>query len=113
MTKDVNIVLTEQILQLVVEIWKIIVHNFRGAAALMIDSAMKGLLNVDLHLLSLSPIVLSGDPDAMDSNISYSQTDPQTARFAESFKVDRSLASRPNLSLLRRFSNALKTNTTD
>jgi hypothetical protein len=38
----------------------------------MIDSAMKAL---------------SGDPDAIDSNISYSQTDPQTARFAESFKV--------------------------
>ncbi len=47
-------------------------NNFRGAAALMIDSAMKAL---------------SGDPDAIDSNISYSQTDPQTARFAESFKV--------------------------
>lgn len=71
-TKDVNIVLTEQILQLLVEIWKIIVQNYRGAAALMIDSAMKAL---------------SGDPDAMDSNISYSQTDPQTARFAESFKT--------------------------
>jgi hypothetical protein len=41
-TKDTNIVLTEQILQLVVELWKIIVNNFRGAAALMIDSAMKG-----------------------------------------------------------------------
>ena len=38
----------------------------------MIDNAMK---------------VLNGDPDAIDSNISYSQTDPQTARFAESFKV--------------------------
>ncbi len=71
-TKDINIILTEQILQLIVEIWKIIVNNFRGAAALMIDSAMKAL---------------SGDPDAIDSNISYSQTDPQTARFAESFKV--------------------------
>lgn len=41
-TKDSNIVLTEQILQLLVELWKIIVNNFRGAAALMIDSAMKG-----------------------------------------------------------------------
>ncbi|CAF1370108.1 unnamed protein product [Rotaria magnacalcarata] len=71
-TKDISIILTEQILQLIVEIWKIIVLNFRGAAALMIDSAMKAL---------------SGDPDAVDSNISYSQTDPQTARFAESFKA--------------------------
>lgn len=75
-TKDINIVLTEQILQLIVEIWKIIVHNYRGAAALMIDNAMK---------------VLSGDGDAIDSNISYSQTDPQTARFAESFKVNFTL----------------------
>jgi hypothetical protein len=41
-TKDINIVLTEQILQLIVELWKIIVNNFRGAAALMIDSSMKG-----------------------------------------------------------------------
>ena len=41
-TKDINIVLTEQILQLIVEIWKIIVNNFRGAATLMIDSSMKG-----------------------------------------------------------------------
>ncbi|CAF1185633.1 unnamed protein product [Adineta ricciae] len=71
-TKDMSIILTEQILQLIVEIWKIIVNNFRGAAALMIDSAMKAF---------------SGDPDAIDSNISYSQTDPQTARFAESFKA--------------------------
>ncbi|CAF3675933.1 unnamed protein product [Rotaria sordida] len=71
-TKDMNIILTEQILQLIVEIWKIIVNNFRGAAASMIDSAMK---------------ILSGDSDAIDSNISYSQTDPQTARFAESFKA--------------------------
>ncbi len=31
--------------------------------------------------------VFNGDSDAIDSNISYSQTDPQTARFAESFKV--------------------------
>ena len=31
--------------------------------------------------------VLHGDSEAIDSNISYSQTDPQTARFAESFKV--------------------------
>ncbi|CAF3531820.1 unnamed protein product [Rotaria sp. Silwood1] len=71
-TKDINIILTEQILQLIVEVWKIIVNNFRGAATLMIDSAMKAL---------------SGDSDAIDSNISYSQTDPQTARFAESFKA--------------------------
>ena len=42
MTKDGNILLTEQILQLLVELWKIIVLHFRGAAALMIDSAMKG-----------------------------------------------------------------------
>lgn len=71
-TKDANIILTEQILQLLVEVWKIIVNNYRGAAALMIDSAMKAF---------------NGDSDAIDSNISYSQTDPQTARFAESFKV--------------------------
>ncbi|CAF0781446.1 unnamed protein product [Adineta steineri] len=71
-TKDMNIILTEQILQLIVELWKIIVNNFRGVAALMIDSAMKAL---------------NGDPDTIDSNISYSQTDPQTARFAESFKA--------------------------
>jgi len=55
-----------------VEIWKIIVNNFRGAAALMIDHSMKAF---------------QGDPDGIDSNISYSQTDPQTARFAESFKA--------------------------
>jgi hypothetical protein len=67
-----NIILTEQILQLIVEVWKIIVNHFRGAAALMIDSSMK---------------VFNGDSDGIDSNISYSQTDPQTARFAESFKV--------------------------
>jgi hypothetical protein len=41
-TKEINIQLTEQILQLLVEIWKIVVYHFRGAAALMIDSAMKG-----------------------------------------------------------------------
>jgi hypothetical protein len=77
-TKDINIILTEQILQLIVEIWKIIVNNFRGAAALMIDNAMK---------------MLNGDADTIDSNISYSQTDPQTARFAESFKVKTDLFS--------------------
>lgn len=71
-TKNISIILTEQILQLIVEVWKIIVNNFRGAAALMIDSSMKAF---------------NGDPEAIDSNISYSQTDPQTARFAESFKV--------------------------
>jgi Zn-finger nucleic acid-binding protein len=38
----------------------------------MIDSSMKAF---------------NGDSDGIDSNISYSQTDPQTARFAESFKV--------------------------
>jgi len=75
-TKDVNIILTEQILQLIVEVWKIIVNNFRGAAALMIDNSMKAF---------------NGDSDAIDSNISYSQTDPQTARFAESFKVEQIL----------------------
>jgi hypothetical protein len=40
----------------------------------MIDSSMKAF---------------NGDSDAIDSNISYSQTDPQTARFAESFKVKK------------------------
>ena len=72
MTKDINIILTEQILQLIVEIWKIIVNNFRGVASLMIDHSMKAFC---------------GDPEGIDSNISYSQTDPQTARFAESFKA--------------------------
>lgn len=90
-TKDVNILLTEQVLQLLVEIWKIIVHNYRGAAALMIDSAMKGssddVLRRFFQFTSLFS-ALTGDPDAIDSNISYSQTDPQTARFAESFKVN-------------------------
>jgi hypothetical protein len=41
----------------------------------MIDSSMKAF---------------NGDPDASDSNISYSQINPQTARFAESFKVKKS-----------------------
>ena len=48
-TKDANIVLTEQILQILVELWKIIVNHFRGAAALMIDSAMKGFLVLNFN----------------------------------------------------------------
>ncbi len=82
MTKENNVVLTEQTLQLIVEVWKIIVNNFRGAAALMIDSSMKAF---------------NGDSDAIDSNISYSQTDPQTARFAESFKVRQILINNNNI----------------
>lgn len=96
-TKNINIILTEQILQLIVEVWKIIVNNYRGAAALMIDSSMKAF---------------NGDPDAIDSNISYSQTDPQTARFAESFKVKIPFSpNEQNTFISRRSINELKMNT--
>lgn len=95
-TKDIQINLTEQILQLLVDIWKIIVNNFRGAAALMIDHSMKAF---------------HGDPDGIDTNISYSQTDPQTARFAESFKVKRKSEKDKYKSVrYRRFTNESKMN---
>jgi hypothetical protein len=63
----------------------------------MIDNAMK---------------VLNGDPDSIDSNISYSQTDPQTARFAESFKVKlKILITKDNIfGYFRQFINELKMN---
>lgn len=63
----------------------------------MIDNAMK---------------VLNGDPDSIDSNISYSQTDPQTARFAESFKVKlKILITKDSIfGYFRQFINELKMN---
>jgi hypothetical protein len=57
---------------------------------------------------------LNGDVDVADSNISYSQTDPQTARFAESFKVKfidyLPIKEIERIISLRQFINVSKTN---
>lgn len=51
----------------------------------------------------------NGDLDTSDSNISYSQIDPQTARFAESFKVKKnSNNTKRKYFLFSQFINELK-----